>query len=77
MPAAYDIPSVLSPAAITNTASLLRIVAFFFISGAAISSRLFAVINYESIIHELSVRAHFMLPRAVADFDDCSDPWFN
>lgn len=53
MPLAYEIPSGLSPSAVANTASLLRIVAFFFISGAAISSRLFAVINYESIIHEL------------------------
>jgi len=39
-----------------NAASLLRIVSLALISGAAISSRLFAVINYESIIHELYVR---------------------
>jgi dolichyl-diphosphooligosaccharide---protein glycosyltransferase len=55
MPAAYPIPSDLSPATVANTASLLRIVALALISGAAIASRLFAVINFESIIHELYV----------------------
>ena len=53
MAVAYSLPSGLAPSTVTNTASLLRILALFFISGAAISSRLFAVINYESIIHEL------------------------
>ena len=55
MPAAYPLPSDLSPATVANTASLLRIVALALISGAAIASRLFAVINFESIIHELYV----------------------
>jgi len=58
MPAAYPLPSDLSPATVTNTASLLRIVALALISSAAIASRLFAVINFESIIHELYVLAH-------------------
>ena len=55
MTEAYSLPSDLSPTTVTNIASLLRIIALFFVSGAAISSRLFAVINYESIIHELYV----------------------
>jgi dolichyl-diphosphooligosaccharide--protein glycosyltransferase len=45
----------LSPATLATTASLLRIVALCLISAAAISSRLFAVVNFESIIHELCV----------------------
>jgi len=49
------IPPEMSKTTIQNTASLLRIVALGLISGAAISSRLFAVINFESIIHELYV----------------------
>jgi dolichyl-diphosphooligosaccharide--protein glycosyltransferase len=53
MPEAYSLLSDLSPVTVANTASLLRIVALVLISGAAIASRLFAVINFESIIHEL------------------------
>ncbi|KAI0074492.1 oligosaccharyl transferase STT3 subunit [Panus rudis PR-1116 ss-1] len=49
---AYAMPSNLSPTTVTNTSSLLRIVALAFIGAAAIASRLFAVINFESIIHE-------------------------
>ncbi|GJJ11524.1 oligosaccharyl transferase stt3 subunit [Clathrus columnatus] len=52
MSTAYSLPSKLSRETVTNTASLIRIVALCFISGAAIASRLFAVINFESIIHE-------------------------
>ena len=52
MAVAYSLSDV-SPATVRNTASLLHIVALFFISGAAIASRLFAVVNFESIIHEL------------------------
>lgn len=55
MSTAYPIPTDISPATVKNTASLLRIVALGLISGAAIASRLFAVINFESIIHELYV----------------------
>ena len=55
MPLAYSLPSNLSPATVTNTSSLLRIIALALISGAAIASRLFAVVNFESIIHELCV----------------------
>mgnify|MGYP002756925689 CR=1 FL=1 len=35
-----------------NVASLLRMVILFLISVAAVSSRLFSVVRYESIIHE-------------------------
>ena len=55
MPLAYSLPNNLSPATVKNTSSLLRIIALALISGAAIASRLFAVINFESIIHELYV----------------------
>ena len=55
MPLAYSLPSNLSPATVANTSSLLRIIALALISGAAIASRLFAVVNFESIIHELYV----------------------
>jgi dolichyl-diphosphooligosaccharide--protein glycosyltransferase len=53
MSTAYPLPTDISPSTVKNTASLLRIVALALISGAAIASRLFAVINFESIIHEL------------------------
>ncbi|KAM0564395.1 hypothetical protein ACHAPJ_000608 [Fusarium lateritium] len=36
----------------TNTRTVLRVVILLFIAGAAISSRLFSVIRFESIIHE-------------------------
>lgn len=58
MPAAYPLPSDLSPTTVRNTASLLRIIALALISSAAIASRLFAVINFESIIHELYVTVY-------------------
>jgi dolichyl-diphosphooligosaccharide--protein glycosyltransferase len=53
MTVAYSLPADVSPGTVRNTASLLRIVALVLISGAAIASRLFAVVNFESIIHEL------------------------
>lgn len=55
MPTAYPLPANVPPAVVSNTVSLLRIVALGLISGAAIASRLFAVVNFESIIHELYV----------------------
>lgn len=64
MPTAYPLPEKLSATTVANTASLLRIIALGLISGAAIASRLFAVINFESIIHELYVffvHVHFPL----------------
>ena len=64
MPTAYPLPENLSPAVVSNTASLLRIIALGLISGAAIASRLFAVVNFESIIHELFVLHFLGLPFA-------------
>ncbi|KAG1857340.1 glycosyltransferase family 66 protein [Suillus subalutaceus] len=66
MPAAYPLPSDLSPATVTNTASLLRIIALALISGAAIASRLFAVINFESIIHEFDPWFNYRATKVLA-----------
>ncbi|KAA1470142.1 Oligosaccharyl transferase STT3 subunit [Dentipellis sp. KUC8613] len=65
MPLAYPLPN-LAPATVTNTASLVRIVAFALISGAAIASRLFAVINFESIIHEFDPWFNYRATRVLA-----------
>lgn len=56
---AYGLPTDLSPTTVSNTSSLLRIIALVFISGAAIASRLFAVVNFESVIHELYVQPKY------------------
>ncbi|KAF7317753.1 hypothetical protein MKEN_00863100 [Mycena kentingensis (nom. inval.)] len=67
MPAtAFPLPSDLSPATVSNTASLLRIVALVLISGAAIASRLFAVVNFESIIHEFDPWFNYRATRVLA-----------
>jgi dolichyl-diphosphooligosaccharide--protein glycosyltransferase len=50
---AYPVPEYISPSTINNTQSLLRFVILGLISAAAIGSRLFAVIRFESVIHEL------------------------
>lgn len=48
---AWPLPEI--PAhTIDNTQSLLRFVILAFITGAAVASRLFAVIRFESVIHE-------------------------
>ncbi|TFY78086.1 hypothetical protein EWM64_g5924 [Hericium alpestre] len=65
MPLAYPLPN-LSPTTVTNTASLLRIVALALISGAAIASRLFAVINFESIIHEFDPWFNYRATKVLA-----------
>jgi len=49
---AYSMPD-LPPSTVKNAASLIRIVTLSLIAGAAVASRLFAVVNFESIIHEL------------------------
>jgi len=61
MPLAYSLPTGVPASTVKNTASLVRIVTFALISGAAIASRLFAVINFESIIHELCVFLPYLL----------------
>ncbi|KAI3611632.1 oligosaccharyl transferase subunit [Moniliophthora roreri] len=66
MSTAYPLPTSFSSATITNTASLLRIVALGFISAAAIASRLFAVINFESIIHEFDPWFNYRATRVLA-----------
>ncbi|KAF8997836.1 oligosaccharyl transferase STT3 subunit [Cyathus striatus] len=66
MTTAYSLPSDFSQSTISNTASLLRIVALAFISGAAIASRLFAVINFESIIHEFDPWFNYRATRVLA-----------
>ncbi|KAF9820545.1 hypothetical protein IEO21_01248 [Rhodonia placenta] len=67
MPFAYQLPSDVSPATVANTSSLLRIIALALISGAAIASRLFAVINFESIIHELYVYSYYVPTKVIAE----------
>lgn len=52
-PLAYPLPKSFSPATIANTESLLRFVILGLIAAAAVASRLFAVIRFESVIHEL------------------------
>ncbi|EGN91742.1 glycosyltransferase family 66 protein [Serpula lacrymans var. lacrymans S7.3] len=66
MTEAYPLPSHLSPATVANTASLLRIVALALISGAAIASRLFAVVNFESIIHEFDPWFNYRATKVLA-----------
>ncbi|CDS81882.1 probable oligosaccharyltransferase [Sporisorium scitamineum] len=48
---AYRLPT-LSAESNNNVLSLLRLIIIFLIAGAAVSSRLFAVVRHESIIHE-------------------------
>ncbi|KAI0675579.1 oligosaccharyl transferase STT3 subunit [Trametes maxima] len=67
MPLAYSLPSNLSPATVANTSSLLRIVSLALISGAAIASRLFAVINFESIIHEFDPWFNYRATRVLSE----------
>ncbi|KZO92856.1 glycosyltransferase family 66 protein [Calocera viscosa TUFC12733] len=55
-----------SPSTLTNAASLLRILALAAIAGAAISSRLFAVVNFESIIHEFDPWFNYRATRVLA-----------
>ncbi|KAF5361740.1 hypothetical protein D9756_002145 [Leucocoprinus leucothites] len=66
MPTAYPVPSNVAPGTVANTASLIRIVALALISGAAIASRLFAVINFESIIHEFDPWFNYRATRVLA-----------
>ncbi|KZT21014.1 glycosyltransferase family 66 protein [Neolentinus lepideus HHB14362 ss-1] len=63
---AYSLPSDISPSTFVNTASLVRIVALGLISAAAISSRLFAVVNFESIIHEFDPWFNYRATRVLA-----------
>ena len=75
MPLAYPLPTGLPASTVNNASSLVRIVCFALISGAAIASRLFAVVNFESIIHELYVIISSKW--RYTDKNLYSDPWFN
>ncbi|KAH8810347.1 oligosaccharyl transferase STT3 subunit [Flagelloscypha sp. PMI_526] len=63
---AHPLPQHVSKATVANTASLLRIIALALISGAAIASRLFAVINFESIIHEFDPWFNYRATKVLA-----------
>ncbi|KAF8334540.1 oligosaccharyl transferase STT3 subunit [Amanita rubescens] len=66
MRTAYPLPSGLSQETVANTASLIRIVALILISGAAIASRLFAVVNFESVIHEFDPWFNYRATKVLA-----------
>lgn len=54
--AAAQESSFLKQASGPNTRGLLRVIILCLIAGAAVSSRLFSVIRFESIIHECEYR---------------------
>ncbi|KIM34096.1 glycosyltransferase family 66 protein [Serendipita vermifera MAFF 305830] len=56
----------MAPETVKNTASFIKIVALSVIAGAAIASRLFAVINFESIIHEFDPWFNYRATRVLA-----------
>lgn len=64
---AYPLPTHISPTTINNAQSFLRLVILGLITGAAVGSRLFAVIRFESVIHELQVA---FLPREIIPADN-------
>ncbi|KZT07345.1 glycosyltransferase family 66 protein [Laetiporus sulphureus 93-53] len=66
MPMAYSLASDLSPTTVANTSSLLRIVALALISAAGIASRLFAVVNFESVIHEFDPWFNYRATKVIA-----------
>ncbi|KAJ3515218.1 hypothetical protein NLJ89_g1889 [Agrocybe chaxingu] len=66
MSTAYPLPLDVPSSTVKNTASLLRIVALSLISGAAIASRLFAVVNFESIIHEFDPWFNYRATKVLA-----------
>ena len=56
MAAAADDGQLLKQATGRNTRGLLRVIILVLIAAAAVSSRLFSVISFESIIHECQYR---------------------
>ncbi|KAF5335866.1 hypothetical protein D9757_015164 [Collybiopsis confluens] len=66
MSTAPPLPQNISASTVANTTSLLRILALGLISAAAIASRLFAVINFESIIHEFDPWFNYRATRVLA-----------
>ncbi|CAO1637466.1 unnamed protein product [Parajaminaea phylloscopi] len=63
---AYRLPTF-SPETTRNVASLLRIVIIFLIVGAAVSSRLFAVVRHESVIHEFDPWFNFRATKVLTE----------
>ncbi|TYJ57966.1 hypothetical protein B9479_001324 [Cryptococcus floricola] len=64
---AYPLPNRISPETINNTESLLRFVILALICGAAIGSRLFAVIRFESVIHEFDPWFNFRASKVLVN----------
>ncbi|WVQ84505.1 hypothetical protein IAT38_006659 [Cryptococcus sp. DSM 104549] len=75
---AYPLPTGLSAEGINNTKSLLRFVILALICGAAIGSRLFAVIRFESVIHEFDPWFNFRASKVLVNegFDEFWN-WFD
>lgn len=63
---AYRLPE-LSPETTRNVASLLRVVIIILIAAAAVSSRLFAVIRHESVIHEFDPWFNFRATKVLTE----------
>lgn len=63
---AYPIPR-LSKTTLINTSALLRFTILTTIAGAAIASRLFAVIRHESIIHEFDPWFNFRASKVLVE----------
>ncbi|OCF43697.1 dolichyl-diphosphooligosaccharide-protein glycosyltransferase [Kwoniella heveanensis CBS 569] len=64
---AYPLPAGISPTTINNTQSLLRFIILALICGAAIGSRLFAVIRFESVIHEFDPWFNFRASKVLVN----------
>lgn len=61
-----------------NTRGLLRVIILALIAGAAVSSRLFSVIRFESIIHECTLYpSRRNAEGAIWLIQFAVDPWFN
>ncbi|CAO1625208.1 unnamed protein product [Jaminaea pallidilutea] len=63
---AYRLPE-LSPETTRNVASLLRVIIILLIAGAAVSSRLFAVVRHESVIHEFDPWFNFRATKVLTE----------
>ena len=64
---AYPLPHHLSHETVTNVESLLRLITLGLISAAAIGSRLFAVIRFESVIHEFDPWFNFRASKVLVN----------
>ncbi|GFZ51010.1 dolichyl-diphosphooligosaccharide-protein glycotransferase [Saitozyma sp. JCM 24511] len=74
---AYPLPHHISATTLNNTESLLRFVILGLISAAAIGSRLFAVIRFESVIHEFRA-SQVLVNKGFYEFWNWFDPtaWY-